>query len=74
MKAVQINYYREPEETVIHCNVIEVGMHMANREFKCLCCGHQWIESINSPQIIERKEVEHNLEAYYRNIINCDKL
>lgn len=75
MKAVQINYYREPKETVIHSDVIEVERtHKANMEFKCLCCGKQWTETINSPQIIESKEIEDNLEAYYQNIINCNNL
>ena len=74
MKAVEINYYRQPKETVIHGDVIEVEKRCLNREFKCLCCGKQWTETINSPQIIESKEVEDNLEAYYRNITNCNNL
>ncbi len=74
MKAVQVNYYRQPKETVIHGYVIEVERRSQNREFKCLGCGKQWTENINSPQIIESKEIEDNLEAYYRNIINCNNL
>ena len=65
----------KPEVTVIHGDVIEVERtHKANREFKCLCCGRQWTENINSPQIIESKEIEDHLEAYYQNIIHCNKL
>lgn len=41
MKAVEINYYRQPKETVIHGDVIEVERRCLNREFKCLCCGKQ---------------------------------
>lgn len=74
MIAVLTNYYVEPHETIVHSNVIEVKKHQTNREFKCICCGKQWIENINSPVVIEDKEIENNLSSYYPKTIQCEKL
>lgn len=75
MKAVEVNLYIDPHKTIIHGDVVEIEKtHCANREFKCLCCGRQWIETINSPMVIESAEIENNIEAYYKNIILCTQL
>lgn len=55
----------EKQGVIIHKNVIEVlPKKTANRRFKCLCCKKEWVETINSPQIVE-EEVANNLKAYY---------
>lgn len=74
MKAVKIDYYDGKERIVIHNNVVEVEKKTSNREFKCLCCGKEWTETINSPSILER-EVECNLNEYYPKdkIVFCKK-
>ena len=73
MKAVFANYYRKPTEYVIHTNVVPAPKRCSNRQFKCLDCGKEWTENINSPQILE-KDVENNLERYFENIVYCKDL
>lgn len=74
MIAVLTNHYVEPHETIVHGNVIEVGKEHSHRMLKCLCCGHEWLETINSPVVIEDKEIENNLSSYYPKTIRCEKL
>lgn len=71
MKAVSTSYYRGFEEHLVHTNVVEMPKVCANREFKCLHCGKQWTEHINSPQIIS-EEVERNFKDYFDGVVtNC---
>lgn len=74
MKAIQFLYYKKPEEYLLHSNVVEVEKRTLNREFKCLCCGVQWTETINSPGILD-EDVERNLYKYYpkEEVVLCTK-
>ena len=72
MKAVETNYYVQPHQTIIHADVVEVDRKIkAHREFRCMCCGRQWTENINIPQVIEDPKVENNLNEYYSQITYC---
>lgn len=72
MKAVEHFYYTG--DTFIHSDVEEITEKgNANREFRCRCCGRSWIESINSPQILE-EEVSKNLSKYYPRHKSCATL
>ena len=73
MKAVLTSYYRGYKEHWVYTDVIEVPKVCANREFKCLHCGQQWTEHINSPQIIS-EEVEKDFKDYFDGVVNyCQK-
>ena len=76
MKAVFVNHYSSPHQVVIHKDVVEMEKtHGRNREFRCKCCGLEWIENINSPQILS-DEVANNLEKYYGHdeLYECSKV
>jgi len=64
--------------TILHTDVVELKgeeRHLGTpkyRQFKCKCCGSEWIENINSPLIID-DETANNINQYYDNVITCDK-
>ena len=74
MKAILTNYYTTPYEHMIHENVIEVGTKGNRRVLKCMTCGYEWEEHINSPMILD-EDVANNLSEYYNGkIVYCSKL
>ena len=73
MKAIFSSYYNGRWNHLVHTDVTEVQRTCANREFRCLHCGQQWTESINSPQIIS-EDVEKNFDEYYpHNVTYCEQ-
>ena len=76
MKAIRKYYLSRPCLVIIHNDVVEIEKtHGLNREFRCQCCGVEWIESINSPQILS-EDVENNFGEYYKycECFECKKL
>ena len=74
MKAVQVYYQCKGTPAIVHADVEEIPYEerniLTNREFRCRHCGKRWVESLNSPIIIDHV-VENNLGNYYKNIIYC---
>ena len=60
--------------TILHTDVMEIENtdHPTVKKFKCACCGRTWLESINSPLIIE-DVVAKNIRQYYDNVVTCNK-
>lgn len=71
MKAVICHYFNGKRNTIIHGYVVQtMSGNRSHRMFKCICCGQEWTESINSPQILET-DVEKNIDQYYPDRIKC---
>ena len=76
MKAALVNYYsiKTPHEAIIHNDVEDTGGKIgANRMYRCRCCGHEWVSSINSPLIMD-EDVEKHIAEYYPNRIDCTEI
>lgn len=54
----------------LHNDVEELMPRGANRMFRCKNCGWTWIESLSSPQILE-KDVADNLHKFYPDGVEC---
>lgn len=73
MKASFIYSYMKEPLQVIHENVVETEKMSSNRSFKCLDCGLEWIENLNSPMIITDEEHEIILKNF-KNVKSCKKI
>ena len=76
MKAIQVYYQCKGTPAIVHADVEEIPVEerkiLTSREFHCRHCGERWVESINSPIVLDQV-VENNLDDYYRNIIYCQQ-
>lgn len=72
MKAAFTLMYHRDRPTVIHHNVVEMPKTRMNREFKCLDCGLEWIENLNSPMIVTDEDIKIISETHIT--FNCRKL
>lgn len=74
MKAVQVYYQCKGIPTIVHTDVEEIPSEersiLTRREYHCRHCGERWVESINSPIILDQG-VEDHLVDYFDNIIYC---
>lgn len=69
MKAAFTLMYHKDTPTIIHNNVVEMPKKSANRYFKCLDCGLEWIENISSPMIVTDEDIKTISET--QKTINC---
>lgn len=71
MKAIKGIFINHERINILHQNVTEVKSAEANKHFKCLDCGEEWVQTINSPLIVENEKIlsgsksswTHNLRA-----------
>jgi hypothetical protein len=81
MKVIKIHKCGDIKISVLHSNVIKTGYQiqrldkptMGNNVYKCLDCGEEWVESINSPIIVEDKNVLNKKNSWTTNMIDCIK-
>ena len=77
MKAVQVYYQCKGIPAIVHADVEEIPYEeksiFTSREFRCRHCGDRWVETINSPIVLDQV-VENNLGDYYRNTIYCQQV
>lgn len=62
----------EKKGILIHPDVVEVPSGRMNRMFKCQLCGREWIETINSPQIIDDNMASYLKENSPEPIVYCE--
>lgn len=56
--AINTYYYMGTPKTILHTNVVELEKLSSNRRFRCESCGLEWIENINSPQIVSDNDIK----------------
>lgn len=75
MKAIKDIFINNKRITILHQNVIEIKGVGNNKRFKCLNCGEKWIQTINSPLIIEDETILNNPKNYWTtNLTNCTNI
>lgn len=73
MKAMESYHSGTVGFDILHTDVVETSIdhHLGhNKVFKCRHCGSEWVQSINSPQILS-EDVEKEIREYYPKFTEC---
>lgn len=79
MKAIKIHRSGEIKMSVLHPHVAKTGSQIqrldkpmiGNNVYKCLDCGEEWVESTNSPSIVEDESILNEDNSWTTNMIDC---